>query len=204
MPRQLKNLRISEISSVDRGSGKGVRVTLLKSATQRNDDMAIEATIFKGLSALAPLTVAKRAHADVAAGEISDFRFAEIQKQLAILMFPNEASEGRALSKFFGTIVGKAMLAPRPALSAAQNYALMKLEAAHIPKPHLEQPDDDDDDPDEATTALNAMAAEHRQRLFRETGKRITHDAAVVHVIGSDEGNALFQRSKAESLRKNA
>jgi hypothetical protein len=34
MPRQLKNIRIDEVSSVDRGAGKGVRVLLMK----RGDD----------------------------------------------------------------------------------------------------------------------------------------------------------------------
>ena len=33
MPRQLKNLRIDEVSSVDRGAGKGVNVLLLKRFT---------------------------------------------------------------------------------------------------------------------------------------------------------------------------
>jgi hypothetical protein len=115
MPR-LKNLKIDEVSSVDVGAGRGVRVLLMKSATKRNDDM--------DTSNLRPMIIAKRAHSAVSNGEMSEYAFGKAQQQLAELM-------GLSLAEFFETPAGLATLAPRTALSAAQNLELMKRESGN-------------------------------------------------------------------------
>lgn len=54
MPRTLKNIRITEVSSVDRGAGEGVKVLLMKRSdpkTETKMNPEIEAAIAKGIAA---------------------------------------------------------------------------------------------------------------------------------------------------------
>jgi hypothetical protein len=63
MPRQLTNLRIDEVSSVDRGAGKGVRVTLMKRDALYNLE-----SLYKSLEGL-PAEVAEYAKRTFSADE---------------------------------------------------------------------------------------------------------------------------------------
>ena len=118
--RQLTNLHVEEISSVDKGAGGarggvGTRVLLMKSANRRNDEM--------DTSNLTPMIIAKRAHSAVSNGEMSEYAFGKAQQQLAELM-------GLSLSEFFATPAGLQTLAPRVGLSVSKNYELMKREGS--------------------------------------------------------------------------
>jgi hypothetical protein len=189
--RRLINLDISEISSVDRGAGKGVRVMLMK----RNDHMqTADETIFKGLSGLQPVAIAKRAFESVAAGEISEHRFAEIQKQLAVAMFPAAPNEGVALAKFLATAAGAETLRPRTGLGFAQNYELMKAEG-NEPRAERAQPDGDNDD-DVDKDEVDAMAREHRKKH-----PELTHPQAVAAILATPQGTEAYRRDKAARLR---
>jgi uncharacterized protein YoaH (UPF0181 family) len=54
--------------------------------------------------------ICKRASEAVAKGEMDQFAFAELQKTLAMKMFPQSLTEGEALSRFFNTEAGREML----------------------------------------------------------------------------------------------
>lgn len=188
--RRLVNLDISEVSSVTVGAGKGVRVKLLKRHNERN---AMQTDIFK--SGAVPVNIAKHAFESVCAGEISEYRFGKIQQELAGLM-------GISLAEFFKTDAGLATLAPRRALSPAQNLDLVAKEY-NDPTPQRAQPGEEEDgDTDE----LDGMAREHRANWNKANpGKRpMTHAEAVTAVLHTPEGAAAYQRAKAAHLQKNA
>lgn len=203
--RRLVNLDISEISSVDVGAGRGVRVMLMKAANanRRIDHMQTDQTIFKGLSGMVPLNIAKAAHAAVAAGEMSEMRFSEVMKTLALSLFPDAPNEGVALAKLFETAVGKALLAPRTGLSFAQNYELVKREG-NDPTPHRARPGEEDPPaegtPEAAHEQLSEMARE-RMKKHPEQSFQQHYTAAMTD---SEEGRQLARRVNGGSLQKNA
>jgi hypothetical protein len=195
MPRQIKNLRIEEVSSVDRGAGKGVRVLLMKRATERNDEMNIEQV----QKILGPVHLSKRAHTLVSNGQISEVKFAEMQQEIALQMFGAESrSVGEALNKYFSCAAGQATLAPRPLLSAQQNWTLQKAEAERDDVPHARLAQPDDDDAIDADKALDEMAAEHRKN-----DPKLTHAQAVTAVLATPQGNEAYQRARSKHLAKN-
>jgi hypothetical protein len=149
----------------------------------------------KGLSGLAPNSIAKKAVAAVSAGEIREHRFGLIQKQLALGMFPDAPSEGVALARFFETAVGKTTLASRPKLSPNQNYALAKAEAGHD--------GEDDDGGDEHANYGQSPAYAHLKRLaaahrLTPEGKGMSIEQAFTHICTkTDEGRELLAKDKA-------
>ena len=160
----------------------------------------IDVSIAKGLSALQPIAIAKRAHESVSNGEISEHRFGEIQKQLALAMFPAAPNEGVALAKFFETAAGAAMLAPRRRMSVAENAALMKAEARPGEEdPPAERIDDggDHEHSDKYYARLCDMAKEHMANEAK-AGRRMSFEQAFTHVaFNSDEGKTNWDAHKA-------
>lgn len=59
MPKQLTNLRIDEVSSVDRGAGKGVRAVLIKRDSTEVERQAAQATVDKALTLALGALIAK-------------------------------------------------------------------------------------------------------------------------------------------------
>jgi hypothetical protein len=75
------------------------------------------------------MEIAKRLVEQRDAGQMSDFTFGLFQKELAMKMFGDEsASEGEALSKFFGTAIGRVTLQEKSRLSVAEELELRKHE----------------------------------------------------------------------------
>jgi hypothetical protein len=116
--RLLTNLRIDEVSSVDRGAGKGVRVMLLK----RHGDETREwdgrgpplgnrgYRFVKGESDM-PNTLSERvakSHSAALRGEITFAEAASDQMDRAVEMFPHAKSPGEAMQKYMQTAIGKA------------------------------------------------------------------------------------------------
>src|SRR5262249_35570360 len=153
------NLRIDEVSTVDRGAGRGVRVVLAKRDSEAEGSMTVVESFLKSAPGIGTMTVAKKLHEDAASGKISEYRFAELQQQMASGLFPNDPP-GIALSKFFATPAGAETLRPRPRLTAAENSEIMKREYTR-PKAQFERPDDDVEEP---ATKLEKLVAEHMQR----------------------------------------
>jgi hypothetical protein len=124
--RKLTNLRIDEVSSVDRGAGVGVRAVLLK--RQQENDMSVEA-LLKSMPGAGAIGLAEAAYQDRCAGKISDARYASICKSMAQSMHPSATSEGAALAQFYKTAVGQIFLRPTPRLDENQHEALLKAES---------------------------------------------------------------------------
>ncbi len=115
MPHRLTNLKISEISSVDKGAGKGVRVLLRKrDNTERN--------IMQNFD---PVTLAEQMVAKVEANEWSEYRLGLFEVELAKRMFPTAAAP---LVKFENTAPWKIIHASRSVQSLDQRATLMKRE----------------------------------------------------------------------------
>jgi hypothetical protein len=117
--RVLRNLSISEVSSVDAGAGHGVRVKLLKRdsstpvskvwdgiGTEPGYDRGFFYT--KGQSTMPTMQekIAKSHHAAVT-GQISFAKAASEQMDRALEMFPTAKSRGEAMAKYLGTEVGR-------------------------------------------------------------------------------------------------
>lgn len=90
MPRQLKNLVISEVSSVDRGAGEGVKILLMKREPNDRDDVVIDFDVLRSLKKIAP---------EIAAG--IDAAVAKLREEMAD---PTKAEA--AIQKFNDQIAG--------------------------------------------------------------------------------------------------
>lgn len=84
MATRLKNLKISEVSSVDRGAGEGVEILLMK---RNESNFAKSAAILKDLSEMAGGAMTfEEAHAAVEAGEYAEDMLGEIQEAMQALL----------------------------------------------------------------------------------------------------------------------
>jgi hypothetical protein len=119
--RVLRNMRIDEISSVDRGAGHGVRVMLTKrdgDATRPWDGVGKLGDrgfryVQKEDSSMREhnlVSVAKGLGNAVAKG-LDGESFAKLQTQLAVEMYPDAPTPGHALAKLMSSNVGKDMIA---------------------------------------------------------------------------------------------
>jgi hypothetical protein len=210
--RQLKRLEIDEVSAVSRGAGEGTRVLLMKGHNTEGEN-DVMAQIQKGGGGLTYHSIAKAAVEAAGAGQISEHKFGEVQKQLALSMFPHEPNEGKALARFFDTSVGKATLAARPRVSAARNIELMKAERAGEERPRGEGraniPDESDDEDDDQPIKqspyfkeLLRAAEDHRQSA---EGKGMTSEQAFTHVATKTKsGRVLLDADRAWHLHRRA
>jgi hypothetical protein len=116
-PRVLRRLRIDEVSSVDAGAGRNVRVMLLKrdSSTpvskvwDNNKELGYRGFHYtKGESTMPTLSdrIAK-SHAQAVQGQISFAKAASEQMDRALEMFPTARSRGEAMAEYLKTEVGK-------------------------------------------------------------------------------------------------
>jgi hypothetical protein len=121
-PRRLTNLAIDEVSSVDVGAGRNVRVKLLKrDATPRAtpiskvwDGVGTKPGYDRGFYyTKGPTTMPtlqehiSKSHAQAVQGEISFTKAALEQQQRAMEMFPLAKSVGEALNAYAQTTIGK-------------------------------------------------------------------------------------------------
>lgn len=172
-PRRLTNLRIDEVSVVDRGAGKGVRIVLRKSDHEGRNPMIEN-----------PVTVAKALHADVSNGKISEFTFACHQQEFAKAMFPNDAPYV-ALAKFLESPAGLETLRPREKQSAEENTSLMKAEYTR-PKAKTAKPSTDEDgdgDPSDTDRDDKREVEEPFDRRMKKLAdKGFTYDQAASEI----------------------
>jgi hypothetical protein len=113
--RRIKNLRIDEVSSVDRGAGEGVNVLLLKRLGFGDRgfiyERAPETTLEKVMENVSSVGVVKKLIGLVEKGECSDpIEFQKATEAAALAMFDREPNLGRALARFYDTAIGKEML----------------------------------------------------------------------------------------------
>jgi hypothetical protein len=192
MPR-LKNLRIEEVSSVDRGAGKGVRVMLLKRHNERNSHMQTEEILKAAQS-----------------GNVSEPTMFAAMTVLARQYFPLAKSEAEAWVQFTEhNAIGKRMDAVRRTLPKGtfeERVGFVKTMAEYakagtIPRAVRAQPDDDrEDDDDDADKAIDALAEQHRAK-----NPTMTKEQCVAHVIEHHpDGKRLYAESKRKHLAKNA
>jgi hypothetical protein len=138
--RTLRNIRIDEVSSVDRGAGQGVRVKLLKrdatpSATAVKEWNGIGGPIDtdrgyrfiekKEDSQMSQLELINKALNARAAGTLSDYDLGRMHQAWAVEAFPAERSIGAALQKWYGTVAGQ------QALNSAQHMYAHELQKRH-------------------------------------------------------------------------
>ena len=97
--RQIKNLRIDEVSSVSAGAGRGVSVVLMKS----NSGETVMST--PNLSQMIRKAAELRGE-----GRISAFTEAHLHKHFAVQRFPNARSPDHALSLWYDTAEGAGAL----------------------------------------------------------------------------------------------
>ncbi len=117
--RQVKNLTVEEISTVDHGAGRGVSVVLMKSdSNEETGIMKLGDINLHGACAQA-VTLAKR-------GEISASTFDAIFKMAAQRTFPQERTIGQAMQRFMDTPIGAEMLRTGVSLPTPYQAALMK------------------------------------------------------------------------------
>jgi hypothetical protein len=117
--RVLRNIKVEEVSSVDRGAGHGVRVMLMKRdsgapvskvwdgvGTEPGYDRGFYYT--KGQTTMPTMQerIAKSHHAAVT-GQISFAKAAGEQMDRALEMFPTAKSPGEAMAKYLDTAIGK-------------------------------------------------------------------------------------------------
>jgi hypothetical protein len=117
--RLLTNLKIDEVSSVDRGAGEGVRVQLMK-----RDSSGDEVRKWDGVGELAgpggrgyryvkeekEMTLSDRiekSHAAAVRGDITWHEAALDQQSRAMEMFPTAKTTGEAMTKYMQTALGK-------------------------------------------------------------------------------------------------
>jgi hypothetical protein len=117
--RLLTNLKINEVSSVDRGAGEGVRVQLMK-----RDSSGDEVRKWDGVGELAgpggrgyryvkeekEMTLSDRiekSHSAAIQGHITWAEAAQEQTDRALQAFPTARSAGEAMTKYMATEVGK-------------------------------------------------------------------------------------------------
>ena len=161
MVTKLKNLRIDEVSTVDRGAGRGVQIVMMKGGgTTEVNNMLSE------LNSLGPIMVAKLLHRQVSEGAISENRFGQLQKSLARAMFPDQ-SEGKALGKLFRSQAGRELIRPRNKYTPAVEMDLRKSEGEA--SPNLGQPVPRISNPFHA--ALKELAAQHIKNDKQHVGK---------------------------------
>src|SRR5262249_42143251 len=142
---RLKNLRIDSVDSVDRGasgdrSGRGTASVLIrKSLSERQEQMSIAEDIAKSNPGSQMIALARKAMAQVNAGEISQFTLNTIMQGFAKHFFDGN------MGKMLASEAGKIFLAPKTnRISASENAELMKREG-HKPLNHMAQPEGADD-----------------------------------------------------------
>jgi hypothetical protein len=184
---RLSKLRLDEVSTVDSAANPHARILIAK-RHERNETMSNLETVLKANPAAGFMAIAKAGHQAVSNGEISEYAFGELQKQLATSMYPDEPSEGRALAKFFRSAAGRATLANRPQVGHAANAELMKREGL---RPGEEDPpaerggDDTEADGQSPYYAeLMSMAEEHRRS---QEGRGKSLQSAFAHVATEDD-----------------
>jgi hypothetical protein len=188
--RKLSNLRIDEVSSVDRGAAIGARVVL----TKRSDDMPdVFDSISKAMPGAITVALAKKLHDDASAGRISEMRFGQIQQEMAVSMFPNEPNVGSALAKFFQTVPGQATLAPRAKLSPEQNEALMKSESGDVASRRFRNMDGGGDSDVDAAKVLDELATSYAAR------DGISKSDAYTALLKTELGQKLIRADKLRS-----
>jgi hypothetical protein len=117
--RMLRNIKIDEVSSVDSGAGRGVRVMLTKrDAPPRATEVRkwdgvgqlgdrgfryID-SVEKGDNQMTQLQQISKALDARAHGELSDFDLARLHQAMAVSAFPTARSVGEALQKWYGTV----------------------------------------------------------------------------------------------------
>jgi hypothetical protein len=178
--RRLRKLHVDEISSVPVGANSGARVVFTKREDSTMDHH--------------PITIAKQAQAAFSNGQLSERRFAEIQKSLALSIFPSETTEGRALARFFNTVVGKAMLAARPRLSTAENYNLMKSESGDN--------DGDDDDGAEQSPAYQQLCSRAQSLMASPAGAGMSFQQAFAQCASQPSGRVLIEKDKLWNMKR--
>jgi hypothetical protein len=129
--RVLRNIKVDEVSSVDRGAGHGVRVMLTKGDPVRKWDgkgqlgdrgYRYVENVEKGNNQMSQLQQIGKALEARARGEVSDIDLAKQHQALAVDAFPQCRSIGEALAKWYGTAPGQA------ALTGAQHYKSYELQ----------------------------------------------------------------------------
>jgi hypothetical protein len=195
--RQLKNLRIDEISTVDRGAGRGVQILLAKKSQQEAEMTDIAKTLAK-LGAGAPVAVCKAAHAAACEGAISDHKLGQLQKDMAEMMF---AGDPKALSKFLKTAAGRATLAPRPKYPASVEYELRKREADELAKRAPERPTFPNNGSADLEQHLSpyykTILSKARDLQATPEGAKMSDAQAFAHICKTPEGAELLGKDRA-------
>jgi hypothetical protein len=126
--RVLRNLHVDEVSSVDRGAGKGVRVLLTKRASEPVSKVwdgigelgyrgfTYTDRVEKGHSQMTALEQIAKTIDGRMSGEMSDADVGREHQRMAMNMFPDAPSLGRALNEFYKTAIGQQALCSAQAM----------------------------------------------------------------------------------------
>jgi hypothetical protein len=232
--RVLRNIKVEEVSSVDRGAGHGVRVMLMKRDAPRASEVRPwdgtglrvpdgqlgdrgfryvqkEDTPMREYSEHSLVSVAKGLTRAVEKG-LDGETFAKMQIELASQMWPNEPTPYHALAKLLETNIGKSMTAK----ATQANYERMQWQSKSgdgfeaVQKMNKAEPHVHFDD-DRSGAVVDGDDPDLELAKLGEAYRRqnpqlkLSPHQAITHVIEhTDAGRAAFQRSKARDVAKNA
>lgn len=191
--RRIKNLKIDEVSSVDRGAGRGVAVVLMKSATGASLP-EIEASIIK--------------HAQTDA--ISKAELSKLIEDRAEHLRKDGETREVAYARYISGGLGARLytiMARSPGMDHHQAAALRKhaRPGEEVPAGEHELPGRPDQDIDDGVNPFHA-AIEKLVDKFMEApgpGRQMTRAVAYDHVATKTKlGQDLFARAKAHDLAR--
>ena len=197
----LHNLKIDEVSSVDRGAGEGVRVVLMKRDTAGDPIRKWDGRgqlgyrgfrYVKGDTDMPTLQerIAK-SHTAAVRGEISFTKAALEQQQRAMDMFPQARSLGEALRLYEQTAIGKKDIHTLKDLQFLKQqwdtrlgngaHAVLKSDSDGTPRVHFEETEDRGGAVDDGDDQTEESWSKRIQRLVDK--HNISHDAAasIIH-----------------------
>lgn len=161
--KQLRELKIDEVSSVSAAANPHAKIVLLKNQ-EREQPMSLIEAFRKSSPGASAVMIAKRLRQARHEGKVSDFAYGTYMAELASSLHPDAATPAAALSKMFLTQVGAIFLAPGLSkLGYSEERELRKSEGYSAA---------DDNDP--ATDAHDRTAAHHLADGKRPTaGERV-------------------------------
>jgi hypothetical protein len=210
--RRLTNLKIHEVSSVDRGAAHGATVQLLKGkpkmpttlevqlVDKRQSEDIFAKAIGTAMPGVAISAVCKKLVADHARGAITPAAFAKFQQELAVSLHPTASNVGVAMQRFFDSAIGKAMLAD----ASSSGYERLQkstalgngYEVAKLNEMDRAEPCEDVEDCDKALEVLG-------KAVMAKLGGKMTLAQAITFAIENTQiGKDLARKSMDKNLQR--
>ena len=204
-PTRLKNIRIDEVSSVDKGAGLGVEVVLLKNQ-QRSEAMSVIEKAMR-MSERELVQFAKTAGIDKPTlSQLIDDKAQALRKdgesrEQAFVRYITTNPEGRDLYQIMRASAG--MDHHQAAALKLAKAAQRPGEETHPPGERLPGDDDDDDFPGNPYhAALMHLADKH---IERSGNMKMSREQAFTHLAEhSDLGRKLMVRAKEFDMKRAA